>query len=99
MSQKGRGFESSLGFAWTDTAMYFNYWKYSSIKYWARPCEKTGPKNQWFKQVISEYKSLVRKKLITGLKKLTSGFWDLAKILQKPLVKIKITSGFSWKLS
>ena len=51
------------------------------IKYkWARPCEKTGPKNQWFKPVISENKSLVRKKLITGLKKLTSGFWDLAKI-------------------
>ena len=47
--------------------------------YWARPCEKTGPKNQWFKPVISENKSLVRKKLITGLKKLTSGFWDLAK--------------------
>ena len=35
--------------------------------YWARPCEKTGPKNQWFKPVISENKSLVRKKLITGL--------------------------------
>ena len=49
-------------------------------KYRAHPCEKTGPKNQWFKPVISENKSLVRKKLITGLKKLTSGFWDLAKI-------------------
>ena len=48
--------------------------------YWARPCEKTGPKNQWFKPVISENKSLVRKKLITGLEKLTGGFWDLAKI-------------------
>ena len=50
---------------------------------WARPCEKTGPKNQWFKPVISENKSLVRKKLITGLKKLTSGFWDLAKFSPK----------------
>ena len=47
---------------------------------WARPCEKTGPKNQWFKSVISENKSLVRIKLITGFKNLTSGFWDLAKI-------------------
>ncbi len=46
----------------------------------AGPCEKTGPKNQWFKPVVSENKSLIRKKLITGLKKLTSGFWDLAKI-------------------
>ena len=52
---------------------------YIFSKYWARPCEKTGPKNQWFKPVVSENKSLVRKKLITGLKKLTSGFWDLAK--------------------
>ena len=51
--------------------------------YRARPCEKTGPKNQWFKPVVSENKSLVRKKLITGLKKLASGFWDLAKILPK----------------
>ena len=45
--------------------------------------EKTGPKNQWFKPVISENKSLVRKKLVTDLKKLTSGFWDLAKITPK----------------
>ena len=47
---------------------------------WVCPCEKLGPKNQWFKPAISENKSLVRKKLITGLTKLTSGFWDLAKI-------------------
>ena len=45
----------------------------------AHPCEKIGPKNQWFKPVISENKSLVRKKLITSFEKLTSGFWDLAK--------------------
>ena len=44
------------------------------------PCEKNDLKNQWFKPVASENKSLVRKKLITGFKKLTSGFWDLAKI-------------------
>ena len=50
---------------------------------WARPCEKTGRKNQWFKPVISENKSLVRKKLITSFEKLTSGFWDLAKISPK----------------
>ena len=43
-------------------------------KQWARPCVKTGAKNQWFKPVISENKSLIRKELITGLKKLTSGF-------------------------
>ena len=69
---------------WTLKKEYFN----SSVflgsvgirsTYRARPCEKTGPKNQWFKPVVSESKSLVRKKLITGLKKLTSGFWDLAK--------------------
>ena len=30
--------------------------------YWARPCEKTGPKNQKFKPVVSENKSLVKKK-------------------------------------
>ena len=52
-------------------------------KQWARPCEKTGRKNQWFKPVVSENKSLVRKKLITGLEKLNSGFWDLAKISPK----------------
>ena len=33
---------------------------------------------QWFKPVVSENKSLVRKKLTTGLKKLPSGFWNLA---------------------
>ena len=33
--------------------------------------------------MISENKSLVRKKLITCFKKLTSGFWDLAKISWK----------------
>ena len=56
---------------------------FRQLKYRAHPCEKTGPKNQWFKPVISENKSLVRKKLITGLKKLTSGFWDLVKISPK----------------
>ncbi len=49
----------------------------------ARPCEKTGRKNQWFKPVVGENKSLVRKKLMTGLKNLSSGFWDLAKISPK----------------
>ena len=48
-----------------------------------KPVEKTGRKNQWFKPVVSKNKSLFRKKLITGLKKLTSGFSDLAKILPK----------------
>ena len=33
--------------------------------------------------MVSENKSLVRKKIITGLKKLTSGFWDFAKISPK----------------
>ena len=33
---------------------------------WARPCEKTGPKNQWFKPLVSENKSVVRKKIISG---------------------------------
>merc|ERR1739836_234817 len=46
------------------------------FSFWARPCEKTGLKNQWFKPVVSENKSLVRKKLITGFKKLSSGFLD-----------------------
>ena len=46
---------------------------------WVRPCIKTGPKSQWFKPVFSENKSLVKKKLITGFEKLTSGFWDLVK--------------------
>ena len=36
------------------------------MKQWARPCGKTGPKNQWFKPVISENKSLVRIKLISA---------------------------------
>ena len=48
-----------------------------------RSCEKTSPKNQWFKLVVNENKSLVEKKLMTILKKLTSGFWDLAKISPK----------------
>ena len=57
--------------------------KRNEQRHWARPCEKTGPKNQWFKPVVSENKSLVRKKIITGLKKLTSDFWDIAKISLK----------------
>ena len=49
-------------------------YEYIPTLHWARPCEKTGPNNQWFKPVASENKSLVRKKLSTSLKKLTSGF-------------------------
>ena len=33
----------------------------SKNNYWARPCEKTDPKKRWFKPVVSENKSLVRK--------------------------------------
>ena len=62
------------------------------VRQWVRPCEKTGPKNQWFKPVISENKSLVRKKLITGLEKLTSDFWDLS--FSQSFYYMKITSGF-----
>ena len=59
---------------------------------WVRPCEKTGPKNQWFKPVISENKSLFGKKLITDLKKLSKklflGFHE------KPPVIFILISGF-----
>ena len=57
--------------------MKINHW---FEKKWLCPCEKIGPKNQWFKPVVSENKSLVRKKLITGFKKLTCGFLGLSQI-------------------
>ena len=53
------------------------------LQHWVRPCEKTGPKNQWFKPVISENKSLARKKFNHWFKKINQWFLGLSQNFMK----------------
>ena len=56
---------------------------FRQLKYRAHPCEKNGPKNQWFKPVVSGNKSLVRKKINHLFKKINQWFLGLSQNFMK----------------